>query len=332
VKLNRYFRCAAAMLVTAAFAWTPARGLAGDTGSSLPAPKDQSANAEKSKGAPKFYLYKGQKTTGKDDARTLVVLVEDLATGKSDSFNVQNTDPASGKFDPVKGVVDFLKDLPVDTPIELRTERVKGRPVVTAVEKASLAPGEEREHMFVLVDWDKKRVGQGGKPMMAVKLKKFGREFVAFVPLVKSKTADDWAAPWGVEHALGKVRPGETLEVHFQPGSKTPLVKDMMLYRPPERGKFLEFTQKEMESGVTAAAFKMLAQDGITVTVTLPGVEKMQGTTKVLVPDPKQLRAVQNVKPESEIEITLQPGDRYILRDIKVLSPPRSEAPEAKKS
>lgn len=294
-----------------------------DKGSPLPAPTDKPANEDKPKGPQKFYLYKGQKTTGKDDARTLVVLVKDLASGKSESFNVQNTDPASGKFDPVKGVVDFLKDLPTDTPIELRTERVKDRPVVTAIEKASLAPGEEREHMFVLVDWDKKRVGQGGKPMMAVKLKKFGREFVAFIPLVKSKEGDDWAAPWGVEHALGKVRPGEVLEVHFSPGnSKAPLVKDMMLYRPPERGKFLEFTQKEMDSGATAAAFKMLAEDGITVTVTLPGVEKMQGDTKVLVPDPKQLRAVQNVKPDSQIEITLQPGDQYILRDIKVLSGP----------
>ena len=87
----------------------------------------------------------------------------------------------------------------------------------------------------------------------------------------------------------------------------------------------MEFTQKELESGVTAAAFKMLAEDGITVTVTLPGVERMQGTTKVLAPDPKQLRAVQRVKKDSRIEITLQPGDQYILRDIKVISPPPAE-------
>jgi hypothetical protein len=297
---------------------------------SKPAPAKEK---EKAKAPPKYYRYKGQKTTGKDDARTLMVMVEDLVSGKSDSLAVQNTDPASGKFDPVKSVVDFLKDLPVDSAIELKTERVKGRPVVTEVMKASLAPGEEREHMYVLVDWDKKRVGQGGKPMMAVKLKKFGKEFVAMIPLVKSAGGDDWAAPWGVEHALGKVQPGEVLEVHFSGNSKTPLVKDMMLYRPPERGKFLEFTQKEMDNGATAAAFKLLQADGITVTVTLPGVEKMQGTTKVLMPDPKQLKAVQSIKPDSEIEMTLQPGDQYILRDIKVIStPPSAEKADAKKS
>jgi hypothetical protein len=171
--------------------------------------------------------------------------------------------------------------------------------------------------------------------MMAVKLKKFGREFIAWIPLVKAKGSEDWAAPWGVEHALGKVRPGEVFEVHFQSGgkSKTPLVKDMMLYRPPEQGKFLEFTQKEMDGGATAAAFKLLQSDGVTVTVTLPGVETVQDGTKVLMPDPKQLRAVKAVKPESIVEITLQPGDQYILRDIKVISPPPSEgaAADAKK-
>jgi hypothetical protein len=325
--MSRRFTCRCALMLAAlfAFAFAPTLSFGEDKGSPLPATaKDKSAKAEKPKGPPKFYRYKGQKTTGKDDARTLMVLVEDIVSGKDESFAVQNTDPASGKFDPVKGVVDFIKELPVGTPIELRTERVKGKPFVTAVEPASLAPGEEREHMFVLVDWDKKRVGEDNKPMMAVKLKKFGREFIAWIPLIKSKGGDDWAAPWGVEHALGKVRPGEVFEVHFQSGgnSKTPLVKDMMLYRPPERGKFIEFTQIEMDGGATAAAFKLLQSDGVTVTVTLPGVEKMQGETKVLVPDPKQLRAVQKLKPDTEVEITLQPGDQYILRDIKVISTP----------
>lgn len=281
--------------------------------------------AEKSKSTSKLYRFKSQKTVGSGDGASMVLSVEDLITGKSDNVYVASANPE--KYEPLPAVVDAIKNMPAGTPIEIATERQKGKPVAVAINKSPLAPGEDRPNVYVLVAWDKKKQADG-KPLMAVKLKKFGREFTAMIPLVHNKETDDWAAPWGVEHTLSKVQPGEVLEATLTK-SNPPMVKDMVLYRPPEQGKFVEFTEKEMDSGATAAAFKMLARDGITVTVTLPGPEKVVGGKKVLVPDAKQLHAVKSIKPDSEIEITLQPGDQYILREIKILKPTES-APDHK--
>src|SRR5687767_13335950 len=119
--------CVALLAATFAFAFAPPSSFGEEKGSTVPAPATaKPPKAEKPKGPPKFYRYKGQKTIGKGDGQILMLLVEELVSGKDESFTVQNTDPASGKFDPVKGVVDFIKELPVGTPIELRTERVKG--------------------------------------------------------------------------------------------------------------------------------------------------------------------------------------------------------------
>jgi hypothetical protein len=318
-------------------AWLCAPGLAGgadtERGSSLKdrpttrTAKTQPAAARTTAasmptGAPKLYRFKGEKKGGLGDGQAMVLMLEDIFTGKSESLFVPNNDPASAKVDPLTSVAAAVKELTPGTLVDVRTERQKGRPMVVSLAKANLVPGEERPNMYVLVAWDKKKQADG-KPIMAVKLKKFGREITLPVPLTKNAQTNDWAAPWGVEHALGKVQPGEVLEAKIKPGNP-PVLQDLYLYRPPERGKFLEFTQVENGNDVTAAAFKLLQADGITVTVTLPGVEQMKGTTKVLMPDPKQLRAVQQIKPGSEIEMTLQPGDQYILREIKVLSPPAS--------
>ena len=270
--------------------------------------------ADKTKPATKLYRYKGQKVAGAGgSAQSTVLLLEDLISGRSDNLHVAPEKPA---------VIDVVKDLAPGTPIEVLTERHKGRPVVVGINTSPLAPGEDRPNVYVLVDWDRKKQSDG-KPIMAVKLRKFGREFIAVIPLTHNRQTDDWQPPGSVENTLGRVERGNVVEAVLKPGNP-PVVRDLLIYRPPEQGKFIEFTQKELDGGTTAAAFTMLARDGVTVTVTLPGVPKVVNGTKVLAPDPNQLRKVQSIKPDSEIEITLMPGDRYILRDIKVLGKPAS--------
>jgi hypothetical protein len=277
--------------------------------------KPSTAPAEKSKQTARLYRFKSHRTTGKGDTASIILSLSDLVSGKTDTLYLATGDAA---------LAEAVKKLSPGTPVEVLTERRNGRPTVVAVKDAPLAPGEDRPNVYVLVEWDKKKQVDG-KPMMAVKLKKFGREFMAIIPLTHNRQSDDWAAPGTVEDTLNKVQPGGVLEADIKPGNP-PVVRNMVLYRPPEQGKFLEFTQHEMQGGNTAAAFKMLARDGITVTVTLPGTAKVINGTKVLAPDPAQLRKVQAIKPDSEVEITLMPGDQYILRDIKVLSPPPPKA------
>ena len=312
--MRRAFRSLALCLVSgvslppAAFA-APAAGQ----------PAKPAAKSEKDKPAAKLYRYKGQRVTGKGPSQLTTLLLEDPVSGKSSTAALPKDDPA---------VTEAAKAFEAGAFVEVQTKRAEGRTVVASIAKADLLPGEERAGMYVLVDWDKQKQ-QDGKPMMGVKLRKFGREFLALVPLTRNKETDDWAAPWGVEHALDKVERGQVLEVVLLPGNP-PLVKDMMLYRPPEQGTFVEFAQVENEQGQQVAAFKMLQGDGVTVTVTLPGVERRQGTTKYLQPDPRMLQAVRQIKPDSIVEITLQPGDRYILRDIRVVKAPKPTTPAAK--
>ena len=275
--------------------------------------KAAAKSSEKKKPVAKLYRYKGQKTSGSGAAKSTVLLLEDLVSGRSASVYVPDDDTT---------VTDAVKDLAPGTPIEVLTERQKGRPTAVGINKSPLVPGEDRPNVYVLVAWDKQKQPDG-KPIMAVKLRKFGREFTAVVPLTYNRGTDDWAAPGKVEYTLGRVETGDVLEavLETKPGAD-PIVRDLFVYRPPEQGKFVEFTQKEMNGGATAAAFTMLARDGVKVTVTLPGVERVVNGTRVLAPDPGQLRKVRSIKPDSEIEIILVPGDEYILRDIKVLNRP----------
>jgi hypothetical protein len=276
-------------------------------------PKDKSAKPAKAEAPGKLYRFKSSKQVGKGTTQQTQLVLEDLLSGKTETLVA------------AEGVSDSLKEIEPDTAVEVKTEKHK----VVSVAKADIVPGEDRPGMYVLVEWDKQKTDRG-KRVMGVKLKKLGHEITCIIPLSKRPGTDDWAAPGSVEDTLGKVQPGGILEAKIKPGNP-PIVQDLVLYRPPERGKFIKFEEHEMESGTIAAAFKMLEGDGITVTVTLPGTEKMQGAKKVLVPDPRMLAAVKQVKPDSEVEITLQPGDQYILREIKVIKVPGASSKETAK-
>ncbi len=292
--------------------------------------KDKPASKDEKAAPAKFYRFKGEKKGGGGDGQVMTLLVEDVFNGKSETFNVPNNEPATGKYDPLTPVADAVKGFAPNDIIEVRTERQRGRTVAVEVSKADVTPGEDRPNGYVFLGWDRQKTGDGDK-VMGLKLRKFGREIVAMVPLTKNSATGDWNPSGQVDYVLGRVQPGEAIEATFKPG-KPPVLQEIFEYYPPERGKFIEFTQAQ-NGGVVTAAFKMTSGNE-TLTISLPGVERQKGATKFLMPDAKQLQLIKRLKPDTEIEVYLRGRNDYILREIKVLAPPPPAAgkTEARKS
>jgi hypothetical protein len=304
------------LLAVVTLSYTPASRAEDDKTNTADAPKVKKPSDEKPKPAPKLYRYKSQKKVGAGDAQATVVMVEDMISGRSETLYATSAH-----------VLTALNEFAAGAPIEVQTERQKGKPTIVSIAKANLAPGEELTNHYVLVAWDKQKRADG-TPIMGVKLKKFGKEITLQVPLVKNKETDDWAAPWGVEHALGKVQPGGVVEAKIKPG-KVPQLMDLMPYRPPDRGKFVEMTEREVNDA-QCIAFKLAQSDGITLTISLPGKPGMNGTQKVTVPDPRLLAMVKKLKPDTEIEVLLTSDDNYILRDLRVLGGSTGKSEDSK--
>src|SRR5688572_10282812 len=175
----------------------PPRSAVAEDEKPVPAtPAAKSASKEKNKPAPKLYRFKSHKQTGAGDAQVTVVSVEDMLSGRSETLYASSAE-----------VTSAVTALAAGAPIEVETKREKGRQTIVSLAPAQLAPGEELNNHYVLVEWDKQKQADG-TPIMGVKLRKFGREITAMIPLVKNKETDDWAANWNVEHVLGKVQPG----------------------------------------------------------------------------------------------------------------------------
>jgi hypothetical protein len=368
----------AAVVLSSVSCWAVANARAADAGGSsgvMPADKAAKSDkkAEKKPAAAKLYRVKSKKEMTLEGKPVTSLSMEDLNSGRTETMYVpapaaapaaepeqkpaptepapepapaEGTDPAAAPAAP-PSTAEFVKNLVAGTAVEVTTQREKGRTLIASISKANLAPGEERPNVYVLVGWDKKKTDDG-KAVMGVKLKKFGKETMFMVPLTRDAHTKEWMAPWGVDDVVNKVSAGASVEAKVKPGNP-PQLLDLVQYRPPERGTFVGLKETEV-NGAVAAAFQFTAGDGITLTISLPGVEQSIGKgkgggqnygkkapappsdepTKILRPDPAMLEAVRRIKPGSEVEVMLQPGDSYILREIKVLSKP--SATDSKKS
>src|SRR5687767_13610781 len=105
------------------------------------AQKPATAPAEKSKQTPKLYRFKGQRTSGSGEGQSVILSVQDLISGKSESLFLASGDPA---------LAEAVKNLAPGTAVDVVTERRKGRPTVVAVNMAPLVPGEDRPNVYVL--------------------------------------------------------------------------------------------------------------------------------------------------------------------------------------
>jgi hypothetical protein len=267
------------------------------------------------------YRFKAEKKGSLGDAPAMMLVLEDMLTNKTETVYAANADPA--KYGPVPAVADGMKDISAGDLVEVRTERQRGRAVATSLKKAALVKGEDRPKGFVYLGWDRKK-DKDGKTVMALKLRKFGRELVVMVPLTFKKETGDWLPPGDVEYILNnRVQPGEAIEADIKPGNP-PVLDKLWEYYPPEKGKFLGLTEMEYQ-GYTALAIEMISGDGTKLRVRMPGKEQYKNGVKVLMPEAQQLAMVRSIKPDSEIEVYIQSRNNYVLREITVVAPPGGE-------
>jgi hypothetical protein len=280
-----------------------------------PSESGSGKSTEKEADAPKLYRFKAAKKGSLGSGPATVLVVEDMITLKPENLYVVGDDSS---------IKEAMSELEAGTPIEVKIERQKGKPVIKSLEKAKLVRGEERPDGFVFVGWDRKKAADG-KMTMGIKLRKFGREVMAQIPLTQNRSTGDWNPSGRVDYVLGRVKEGDAVMAEITPG-RPPILKDISEYYPPERGKFIALAEKE-DNDVVSAAIKMTAGDGTELTIALPGVEQVRGKKRVRMPDAKLLEIVRRLKPDTEIEVQLRGQNDYTLHDINVVATP----PDTKK-
>lgn len=282
--------------------------------------KDKAGSGKKTEKAPasKTYLYKSQKKTKLAGAEVTSLIVTDVFSGKRETLVV-----------PDAAVAAVLDDLKEGTPITVEAEKKGGKWTVTSLAKADVQAGEEQPNGFVYVAYDESKDRAGNKTA-TVTLRKFGREVKVGVPMWKNNNYEEptWEPDPKVDGQLQRLEKGEVVAARIKSG-QPPMLLEVYPYEPPERGKFVKVKESNY-NGATAAAFEMVAADGTTITITLPGTEDKFGEQKVLKPDVKTWRAVQKIKADTEIEVLFrEEGQTNFLIDIKFLKPAASKGAKA---
>ena len=268
----------------------------------------------------RLYVLKSQKKGKLAGAEMLTLLVQDPFTGKSDTLYVPNSDPKARAYDPLPEVAAAVEGLEEGAVLEVEAEKQKGKWMVSSLAKADVKPGEEQPNGFVYVDTSE-HADRGGNRAVVVTLTKFGREVKVGVPMWKNKDHQDasWEPDPKIDSQLRQLQGGDVVEAVIKNGRPPMLVEIHRLY-PPERGKFLALKETTY-GGAAAAAFEMVAEDGTTLTILLPGTEQSRNGQTMLMPEPRMLNMVRKIKPDTEIEIMYrQVGSAMFLRTVKFLN------------
>lgn len=274
----------------------------------------------------KIYFLKSQKKAKLNGAEVLSLVLQDVFTGKSETMFVPNSDPKGREYDPLPDVAAVVEALEDGAPVEVKAVKEKGKWMVSSLAKADVQPGEELPTGYVYVATEEKE-DRGGNKTVLVTLRKFGREIKVKVPMWKNDEYKDanWEPDPKIDYELRRLQAGEVVEAQIKKG-RPPEIVELYRFYPPERGKFVKVKDTTF-NGAAAAAFEMLAEDGTTVTITLPGVEQPRGDTKVLMPNRKMLNAVKKIKPDTEIIVLYrEDGQTMFLRDIKFPKPTGDKA------
>lgn len=274
----------------------------------------------------KVYRFVGHKPGNASGAQVMVLQVADVFTGKPLTLYVPNNDPAAKEYDPLTAVASAVEGLEKGAIIEVEAEKQKGRQTVTSLAKAELQPGEDRPNGFVFVE--SKEEKKNGVPSVIVTLKKFGREVKVGVPSRKKDYNNgQWEPDPKIDSVVRRLQTGMVVEALFRTG-RVPMIAEIYEYYPPERGKFVGVKEVEFNNW-PAAGFELMAEDGTTVTFTLEGTQTSRNGQTIYAPNPQQLRSIQKIKPDTELEVYYRlDGRTWMLRDIKVLG----ESPKSSKS
>lgn len=263
----------------------------------------------------KVYRFKSEKKTKSPAGDVTVLQLEDAFTGKTETLNVTSDEAVAGD------IRKLIEDgLPVGTPVEITTEKSKGRSVVTSMKKADVQPGEELPNGFVFVE--SKTEKKGGVDNIAVTLSKFGREIVAYEPMYKNNEYDNakFEPDPKVDYVVRRLQSGEVVEATIKKQGNRPTITEIYGYRKPERGKYIGTKQVEF-NGAEAAGFEIAGEDGTTVTFTLDGAEQTRNGKKVFMPKGDQVAMLKHIKKDMEVEVRYKlDGRTWMLRDIKPIA------------
>jgi hypothetical protein len=265
----------------------------------------------------KIYLLKTQKKAKLNGAEVLSLILQDVFTGKTETMFVPNSDPKGREYDPLPDVAAAVEALEDGAPVKVEAAKEKGKWMVSSLAKADVQPGEELPTGFVFVEYDENEDRAGNKTFV-VTLRKFGREVKVGVPMYKNDDYKDanWEPDPKIDYEVRRLTAGEVVEAKIKPG-RPPMLIELYRFYPPERGKFVKMKDTTF-NGAAAAAFEMVATDGTTVTITLPGTEQARGENKVLMPDRRMLSAVKKLKPDTEIIVLYrEDGQTMFLRDLR---------------
>lgn len=286
-------------------------------------PKDKTGgkNGNSSKNAKepqaKIYLLKTQKKAKLNGAEVMSVVLQDVFSGKTQTMFVPNSDPKGREYDPLPDVAAAVESIEEGAAVQVEAAKERGKWMISSLSRADSKPGEELPNTYVYVETDEIE-DRGGNKTVIVTLTKFGREIKVKVPMWKNNQYRDanWEPEPKIDYELRRLQAGEVVDAIIKPGRPPELVEINRFY-PPERGKFVGLKETTF-NGAAAAAFEMLATDGTTVTITIPGVEQAHGGQKVLMPDPTMLRAVKRLKPDTEIIVIYrEDGQTMFLRDLR---------------
>jgi hypothetical protein len=268
---------------------------------------------------PKTYKFKATKKGSLGGAQAMTLVVQDPFDGRSETLLVQNNSADSKEYDPLTNVADAVKDLKPGTLIDVTTDKLKGRSVVTAVSKTEMKAGEELPDSYVFVESKEEEAkNKGGMGAVTVTLSKYGREVTVGVPMVRS--GNDYKPDPKVDYVINRAQAGTVVEAKFKKENGRTVISEVHEYRKPERGTFKEM--KETEFGdVKAAGFVIKADDGTDITFTLPGREASKNGQRYSIPDPQALAMVQRLKPDTPVEVRYHTAGRaWMMHGIEVLT------------
>jgi hypothetical protein len=294
---------------------------------------EKAADSGKDAPAPKIYRFKGEKKGAAAGTPMMILLVEDVFTGKAETFYVPNNDATSKEYDPLSEVVSLVKELQPGAPIEVETEKQKGRTMVKSVAKADAKPGEELPNGFVFVE-QREDTSKSGATNVIVTLSKFGREVKAAVAMHKSTKKDsegEWEPDSKVDYQLRRLKGGMVVEATIKPG-RTPMLTEIYEYLAPERGKYIGLKEVEFGKG-KAAGFEIASDDGTPVTFTIDSTEQTKNGQTIYIPSPQQLASVRKLKKDTPVEVRYRlDGRAWVLRGIRLLGPNESLATAPKEN
>ena len=326
----RIVSAVACVIAVAALLAVPRASFAADKADAGKSTKSKSTIAS-ADGKPKVYLFKGEKRVKSAGGEMLTLLVSDAFTGKSETLYVPGNDPASKEYDPKTEIRELVEaGLEPGTPLDVTTEKQKGRLMATSVKKTDIKPGEEAPNGFVFVE---SREDEKTKAV-AVTLSKFGRELVVGVPMIKQDEYEDaeWQPDPKIDYVVRRLQAGMVVDAVMKKQSNRVMIAEIYEYRKPERGKFAGLKEVEFNNW-PAAGFEIAAEDGTTITFTIDGIEQTRNGKTMFVPNPQQLGMVKRIKKGTDVEVRYRlDGRTWMMRDIKPIAAAKVDRKSEKSS